>query len=118
MRRRPFNITPDPAFYYLTLPVRQYRDRIYAAIRQQAPVILLSGAPGTGKTAFLKHLLVHEAASIQWVFVDKPQLRADDLLMLIGEAFGVPLKSTLSDEYSLQIRNRMTALEGQGVHPV
>ncbi|MBT3094445.1 MAG: ankyrin repeat domain-containing protein [Candidatus Thiodiazotropha sp. (ex Lucina pensylvanica)] len=118
LRRRPFNITPDPAFYYLTLPVRQYRDRIYAAIRQQAPVILLSGAPGTGKTAFLKHLLVHEAASIQWVFVDKPQLRADDLLMLIGEAFGVPLKSTLSDEYSLQIRNRMTALEGQGVHPV
>ncbi|MEW8166197.1 MAG: ankyrin repeat domain-containing protein [Candidatus Thiodiazotropha endolucinida] len=118
MRRRPFNITPDPAFYYLTLPVRQSRDRIYAAIRQQAPVILLSGAPGTGKTAFLKYLLVHDAGDIQWVFVDKPQLRADDLLMLIGDAFGVPLKSTLSDEYTVQIRNRMAALVGQGVHPV
>ncbi|MES9973930.1 MAG: ankyrin repeat domain-containing protein [Candidatus Thiodiazotropha sp.] len=118
LRRRPFNITPDPAFYYLTLPVRQSRDRIYAAILQQAPVILLSGAPGTGKTAFLKHLLVHDEGNIQWVFIDKPQLRADDLLMLIGDAFGVPLKSTLSDEYNVQIRNRMTALEGQGVHPV
>ncbi|MEW8022078.1 MAG: ankyrin repeat domain-containing protein [Candidatus Thiodiazotropha sp.] len=118
LRRRPFNITPDPAFYYLTLPVRQSRDRIYAAIRQQAPVILLSGAPGTGKTAFLKHLLVHDAGNIQWVFVDKPQLRADDLLMLIGDAFDIPVKSTLSDEYAVQIRNGMAALVGQGVQPV
>ncbi|MEW8029341.1 MAG: ankyrin repeat domain-containing protein [Candidatus Thiodiazotropha sp.] len=118
LSRRPFNITPDPAFYYLTLPVRHSRDRIYAAIRQRAPVLLLSGAPGTGKTAFLKHLLVTDVDNIHWVFVDRAQLQADDLLMLIGDAFGIPARSAQCDGYAVQIRNRMTALEDEGVHPV
>lgn len=116
---RPFNITPDPDYFCLTTPVQQTCDHILEAIQRQAPVLLLSGAPGTGKTALLKHLLAKgNNETIHWVFIDRAQLHADDLLMLIGEALGISVEGSFTGQCTEQIRSRMRVLEGEGVSPV
>ncbi|MCU7932355.1 MAG: ankyrin repeat domain-containing protein [Candidatus Thiodiazotropha sp. (ex Codakia rugifera)] len=116
---RPFNITPAPAFFCLTTPVQQTCDHIHDAIQRQSPVLLLSGEPGTGKTALLKHLQAKgNNGTNHWVFIDRAQLHADDLLMLIGESLGISVKGSFNDECSEQIRNRMRELVGEGASPV
>ncbi len=56
--RQPFRLTPDPKFVYISPAQLVAYSRLFRAIHKQQECLLLTGDPGTGKTLFLRRLLL------------------------------------------------------------
>lgn len=55
--REPFNITPDPAFLYMSPSHREALASIVYGIENRKAFILVAGDIGTGKTSILRAFL-------------------------------------------------------------
>ena len=55
---RPFRLTPDAEFVYISRAQLDAYSRLFSAIHDQQQYLLLTGVPGTGKTLFLRRLLL------------------------------------------------------------
>ncbi len=56
-RERPFNLTPDPRFIYLSKQHKEAFAHLLFGIQNRAGFILLTGEVGSGKTTVLRTLL-------------------------------------------------------------
>ena len=85
----PFNVTPDPRFFY-TNPVYQ---EAFAALRYgieaKKGFIVITGEVGTGKTTLLRKLMRNLGDTIHSVFVFNTLLSFPELLQLILHDLGV-----------------------------
>jgi type II secretory pathway predicted ATPase ExeA len=77
-REKPFNVTPDPRFFY-TNPVYQeaYATLLYG-IRERKGLIVLTGEVGTGKTTLLRKLM--DNSTEPCVFFYNTNLTFEELL--------------------------------------
>ena len=117
-RRKPFSIAPDPDFFYLTESAQETYDLIIDDIMRHVPCLLLSGKPGTGKTALLKHLMTKEHAGIRWVFIDKAQLTWEELLVFIGQDLGLSGVDGFSADLSGVISEKLAEFASRDLYPV
>lgn len=87
---RPFQLTPDPRFYYDTRTHRKAMAYLSYGLNQGEGFIIITGDIGAGKTTLVGHLFESLDAS-QFVFakVVTTQLDADDTLRMVAEAFGI-----------------------------
>ena len=76
----PFNVTPDPRFFY-TNPVYQeaYASLLYG-IRERKGFIMLTGEVGTGKTTLLRRLMNDLAATTRFAYFYYTNLSFEELL--------------------------------------
>ncbi len=116
--RKPFSITPDPDYFYLTASTRQTYDRIADAIHRREPCLLLSGEPGTGKTALLKRLMTKNDLSVRWIFLNKAQLTWNELLIVIGQNLGLSGDDYCSERLAAGITEKFAEFARRGHHPV
>ena len=116
--RKPFNIAPDPDFFYMTESARETYDLIIDDIGHWVPCLLLTGEPGTGKTALLKHLMTNEDANIRWIFINKTQLTWDELLIFIGQDLGLSGEDGFSGNRSDVISEKIATFANQKLYPV
>ena len=56
-KEKPFHITPDPKFLYLSRNHREAIDLMNFGIREKKGFIMLSGEVGTGKTTLCRALI-------------------------------------------------------------
>ena len=56
--RQPFRLTPDPEFVYISPFQLDAYSRLFSAIHEQQECLLLTGDSGTGKTLFLRRLVL------------------------------------------------------------
>jgi general secretion pathway protein A len=56
-REKPFNITPDPRFFYTNPVYKEAYSTLLYGIRERKGLIALTGEVGTGKTTLLRKLM-------------------------------------------------------------
>ena len=87
---RPFQLTPDPKFYFDTRTHKKAMAYLTYGLNQGEGFIIITGDIGTGKTTLVGHLF-DELDPQKFVFakVVTTQLDADNTLRMVAGAFGV-----------------------------
>ena len=95
LRRNPFNLTPDPRFLHRTKQAHETLRVLNRGITKRRGLILLSGAPGTGKTTLLYSALHRMQADsavrnrLRTAVIVNPTLSCDELLEAVLDEFEV-----------------------------
>ena len=88
-RQAPFNITPDPAFLYLSASHREGLAQLSYGIRARKGFVVLTGEVGTGKTTLIHALLNDLNGSCQTALIFSTIVSPGDLLRSVCEEFGL-----------------------------
>ena len=101
-RERPFNLTPDPRFIFLSKNHREALAHLFYGIKNRVGFIVLTGEVGSGKTTVLRALLSQlDADHHRTALIFNPCLSPPELLQNINREFGIPAitsnRSTLLD---------------------
>ncbi len=87
---RPFQLTPDPAFWFDTATHRKAMAYLGYGLSQGEGFIVITGDPGTGKTTLLGHLMsTIDAGRLNVIRIVTTQIEADDLLRLVAAGLDV-----------------------------
>ena len=90
LRKNPFNMTPDPAFLFLTAQHREALVGLTYAILQRKGFVVLTGEAGTGKTTLLSRVLQFLPESrLQFSVILNPMLTSAEFLEMALLDFGV-----------------------------
>jgi general secretion pathway protein A len=79
-REAPFNLTPDPKFFYSSELHREALAALYYGIKSKKGFIVVTGEVGTGKTTVLRKLLQSLEATHHSVYIFNTLLTFDELL--------------------------------------
>ncbi len=88
-KEKPFHITPDPKFLYLSRNHREAIDLMNFGIREKKGFIMLSGEVGTGKTTLCRALIDRLPAKVGTALILNPVLSGKELLKTIVADFGL-----------------------------
>jgi type II secretory pathway predicted ATPase ExeA len=91
-REIPFSVTPDPRFFYANSLYQEALATLQYGIKNKKGFIVITGEVGTGKTTLLRKLMRQLEASIDSVFIFNTYLSFSELLQLILQDLGLPLK--------------------------
>jgi putative secretion ATPase (PEP-CTERM system associated) len=101
----PFRLSPDYRFSYSHPSYARSKAYMDYALLQGEGFVMITGAPGTGKTTLVREVLANiDIAHVQVATLTSTQLRTRDLLQMVATAFGLHFKD--SDKATL-----LTALE-------
>ena len=90
LRKSPFNLTPDPAFLFLTEQHREALSGLTFAILQRRGFAVLTGDAGTGKTTLLTRVLQFLPSSkLQFSVILNPTLTPSEFLEFALLDFGL-----------------------------
>ncbi len=90
LREKPFNLTPDPKYLYLSDKHKEAFAHLLFGIKNRSGFVMVSGEIGTGKTTICRNLLNQLDAETNVAFVFNPSLNPMELLKKINREFGVP----------------------------
>ena len=82
-RQKPFQITPDPDFLYLSPNHHHALQYLEYGLEQNIGIILVSGEVGAGKTTLIQYLRRQIEQDIELVILSNTNLTADHLLTYI-----------------------------------
>lgn len=108
---RPFQLTPDPEFWFESATHRKAMAYLGYGLSQSEGFIVITGEPGTGKTTLVGHLMAAiDHAQLNVIQIVSTQIEADDLLRMV--ASGLDIDPAGQSKASL-----LTAIE-RGLHAV
>lgn len=91
LRVRPFNLTPNPDFLYLSKTHREVYAHLLYGIQNRAGFIEVTGEVGTGKTTILRTFLKDLDPDVFLAaLIFNPKLTAVELLRAVNREFGIP----------------------------
>lgn len=91
---KPFQLNPDPKFYYSSKPHRRARSYLVYGVMRGEGFIVITGEVGAGKTTIVRDLLESlDNGSVVAAHLVSTQLGAEDALRMVCGAFGVPVRS-------------------------
>jgi general secretion pathway protein A len=89
-REKPFNLTPDPRFIFLSKNHREAFAHLLYGINNRAGFILLTGEVGSGKTTVLRALLNQlDAVHYRTALIFNPCLSPPELIQNINREFAI-----------------------------
>ena len=90
LSRRPFAMSADPQFLYLTAQHREAATGLIYSILKHKGMVTVTGEPGTGKTTVLKAVLSSiSGTSVKVAYVAVPTLSAAELLEFVLLQYGL-----------------------------
>jgi general secretion pathway protein A len=90
LTKKPFNMTPDPAFLYLTKQHREALAGLSYAIVERKGFLVLSGVAGCGKTTLLAWVLGRlPTTQVQSSIILNPMLKPEEFLEMAMLDFGL-----------------------------
>jgi putative secretion ATPase (PEP-CTERM system associated) len=115
LKEKPFRITPDPRFLYLSEKHAEALDHLTYGITQGEGFMVVSGDVGTGKTTIIRSLLERlDDSKIKTAIILNPLLEIDDLLKSILEDFGLSPEKSSKKELIDQLNSFLLALNREG----
>ncbi len=113
LTEKPFNMTPDPRFIFLSESHREAIAHLLYGIDNRTGFIELTGEVGAGKTTVLRALLGQlDAERYRTALIFNPCLSAPDLLQAINREFHIPTDG-LSQSVHLENLNRFLISENE-----
>lgn len=89
--RRPFTLLPDPGFLYWSPLHKRGYSVLQFGIMSCAPITVLTGEIGAGKTTLIQHLLSDMEHSITVGLISNAQGDRGELLQWVLHALGLPI---------------------------
>jgi general secretion pathway protein A len=90
LKEAPFSIVPDPRFFFLAATHREaLAHLLYGLGTDGGGIVLLTGAPGTGKTLLCRALLEAVDEDVDVAAIDDPDPAVEALLASVCRAFGL-----------------------------
>ncbi len=87
---RPFQLTPDPRFYFESATHRKALSYLGYGLAQGEGFIVITGEIGAGKTTLVRHLMeTVDPGRLTAATIVTTQLQGKDLLHMVAESFGV-----------------------------
>src|ERR1700754_4000612 len=81
---RPFQLTPDPNFWFDTATHRKAMAYLGYGLSQGEGFVVITGDPGAGKTTLMGHLLAEiDSERLNVIKIVSAQLEPDELLRLV-----------------------------------
>ncbi|MGH7927268.1 MAG: ExeA family protein, partial [Candidatus Binatia bacterium] len=84
-REKPFNVTPDPRFFFGSPIYTEVYANLTYAVRERKGFAALTGQVGTGKTTLLRKLMDDLATTARFVYFYNTNLNFEELLTFICE---------------------------------
>lgn len=84
-KEKPFNITPDPRFFYRNPLYNEVYANLYYAVKERKGFAALTGEVGTGKTTLLRKLMDDLAMTARFVYFYNTNLTFEELLSFVCE---------------------------------
>ena len=101
---RPFALTPDPEFMFLSHHHRAALTMLEYGLTQQAPIMLITGEVGCGKTTLIRFLLSRVDSNVTVGLIANVGRSFDRLLQWVCMAFGLEYRgvedAALHDTFS------------------
>jgi general secretion pathway protein A len=109
-RERPFALTPDPDYMFLAHHHRAALTMLEYGITQQAPLMVITGEVGCGKTTLIRFLLTRLDSRITVGLITNVGRSFDHLLQWVCAAFGLEHRG-LDDAALLELFNQFLIRE-------
>lgn len=88
-KEKPFNITPDPKYLYLSDQHQEAIAHLRYGIEERGGFVVITGEVGTGKTTLCRHLINNMDERTEGAIIFNPNLSEIELLKSINEDFGL-----------------------------
>ena len=92
MRENPFNLTPDPHYFYLSPQHQEALNCLIYGINEKKGFMVITGGIGNGKTTLCRTLLARFDGSTESALIFNSSLSDLELLQTINRDFGVAMK--------------------------
>lgn len=92
LKERPFNVTSDPAFFFLSKKHKEALSHLLYGVSQRKGIIVLTGEIGTGKTTLCRFFLNQLDTNTKTAFILNPYFSDIQLLEAIVKDFGINIK--------------------------
>lgn len=89
LKEKPFEITPDPRFLYLSESHREALAHLVYAVKERKGFTVITGEVGTGKTTLIQTLLSRLDGATRTAYIFNPNLGSTDFLHYIRQDFGL-----------------------------
>ncbi|MCX5706357.1 MAG: AAA family ATPase [Candidatus Omnitrophica bacterium] len=89
LKERPFNVTSDPAFFFLSAKHKEALAHLHYGVSQRKGVIVLTGEIGTGKTTICRFFLNSLEKNVKTALILNPYFSETQLLEAIVMDFGI-----------------------------
>ena len=109
LKEKPFEITPDPRFLYLSENHKEALAHLTYAVREKKGFTVITGEVGTGKTTIIQTLLSRLNGNTRTAYLFNPQLDSTDFLEYICEDLGLSGQRRSKGEYLTQLHHFLMA---------
>jgi general secretion pathway protein A len=92
LKERPFNVTSDPAFFFLSRKHKEALAHLSYGVSQRKGIVVLTGEIGTGKTTLCRFFLNQLSKDVKTAFILNPYFSEVELLEAIVRDFGITTK--------------------------
>lgn len=100
LREKPFTLTPDPRFFFLSENHRGAYEHLLYGIKEKEGFILITGEIGAGKTSLCRALLNQlESQGTDTALILNPTISGQELLQCILGDFGIPSSGTSKKDF-------------------
>ncbi|MDD5552771.1 MAG: AAA family ATPase [Candidatus Omnitrophica bacterium] len=92
-KERPFNVTSDPAFFFLSRQHKEALSHLTYGTAQRKGILAVTGEIGTGKTTLCRFFLNRLPKNVKTAFILNPYFSEIQLLEAIVNDFGIKVKN-------------------------
>jgi general secretion pathway protein A len=96
LREKPFSLTPDPRFLFLSAQHRGALDHLLYGVARREGFLAITGDVGTGKTTICRALLERLDAGVRTALILNPLCDEDELLKAILQDFEIQVPARAS----------------------
>lgn len=115
LRGKPFQLNPDPSFFYGSRGHRRAMAYLEYGLHQNEGFIVITGEVGAGKTLLVRSLLEKlDPGKIVAANLVSTQIDADDILRLVAASFGIPSKHLSKSDLLLAIEAFLVSTTAAG----
>jgi putative secretion ATPase (PEP-CTERM system associated) len=112
---KPFQLNPDPSFYYASKQHRRAKAYLDYGVSRNEGFIVITGEIGAGKTMVLRSLIEGLSGSnVVTGHLVTTQLGAEDILRMVGAAFGFRVKDVPKSELLITLEAFLISQTSKG----